>query len=554
MTQQYDLVIRNGLVVDGTGSEPYQADIAVDGDQIVAIGEVQGESKREIDAEGHIVTPGFVDVHTHLDAQIGSDPMLTPISWHGVTPALLGNCGVPFAPVKPDDRELLAGMMETVEDIPREAILGGLSWNWESYGEYLDELQRLNPAINVAGLVGHCALRYYVMGERGVEEQASADEKKQMAEIVRQAVKDGAVGFSTSRFLGHYLPDGRHVPGTHAEHEELEEIAKAVGEEGALMQNVMNMGSDFDGEMALLRKEAQRARVLFSHGTGRSSSYGNKVEKLIMEMREDGLDVNAIAIPRSSGFVTGLQAYLPWRGGAWTELNDMSFEDRVAAMEDEAFCARLVADSEVKGPLISADQIYYLGDSDKPNYTGGPADSLQAVSAAAGEKPAETFIRLSRETGGRALFTLRFFNQNMDALAEAISSEFCLPSLGDAGAHVSQIMDSGWATFVMTHWHRDTGLFSLPEVVRRLSAAPARIIGLKDRGTLEVGKKADINVIDLDRLSERMPEIVHDFPNEAPRFIQKARGYRATVCNGDIILENDQHTGSRAGQVLRHAG
>jgi len=238
-------------------------------------------------------------VHTHLDAQVAWDPDLTPISWHGVTTALLGNCGVTFAPCKPGDRELLAGMMETVEDIPREAILEGLSWNWESYGEYLNELQQLNPAINIAGLIGHCALRFYVMGERGVEEDATPEDSARMAEIVEQAVLDGAVGFSTSRFLGHYLPDGRHVPGTHAQHEELVAIADVVGRHGALMQNVMNFGGDYDGEMALLRKEAEKARVLFSHGTGKSSSYGNKVEASIMEMRQEGLDVNAIAIPRA---------------------------------------------------------------------------------------------------------------------------------------------------------------------------------------------------------------------------------------------------------------
>lgn len=550
----HDLVIRNGLVVDGTGSEPVRADVAVDGDVITAIGEISESGKKEIDADGHIVTPGFVDVHTHLDAQIGWDPMLTPISWHGVTTALLGNCGVTFAPCKPEGREFLASMMETVEDIPQEAIMTGLSWNWEHYGEYLDELDKLDPAINVAGMIGHCALRYYVMGERSVDEQPTEAEKAEMAEIVKQAVADGAVGFSTSRFLGHYIPDGRHVPGTHAKHDELEEIAKVVGEQGALMQNVTNFGGDFDGEMELIRKEASNARVLFSHATGRSTSYGDKVEERINGMREAGLDVSAIAIPRSSGFVTGLQAYLPWRGGAWSDLFKMNFEERLAAIQDPEFVEKLLARAKEKGPLISADMIYYLGDGDKPDYTGGPADSLQAEADRNGEHPAETFIRLSVETEGQALFTLRFFNQNMDALAKAISAEFCLPSLGDAGAHVSQIMDSGWATFVMTHWHRDTGLFSLTEAIRRLTSAPARIVGLKDRGTLEVGKKADINVIDLDELSERMPKIVNDFPGDAPRFIQRAKGYRATLCNGQVILENDELTGARSGTVLRHAG
>ncbi len=548
----HDLIIRGGLMVDGAGSDPSVADIAVKDGLITEVGSDLGSAKRTIDAEGLVVTPGFVDVHTHLDAQVAWDPDLTPISWHGVTTALLGNCGVTFAPCKPGDRELLAGMMETVEDIPREAILEGLSWNWESYGEYLNELQHLNPAINIAGLIGHCALRFYVMGERGVEEDATPEDSARMAEIVEHAVLDGAVGFSTSRFLGHYLPDGRHVPGTHAQHEELVAIADVVGRHGALMQNVMNFGGDYDGEMALLRKEAKKARVLFSHGTGKSSSYGNKVEASIMAMRQEGLDVNAIAIPRASGFVTGLQAYLPYRGGPWSELHDMDFDARCHAIQDSAFCERLVVQAKERGALISEEQVFYLGDGDRPNYVGGPSDSLAAMAAGRGLHPSELFLELSRSTNGKALFTLRFFNQNMDALAEAISSDFCIPSLGDAGAHVSQIMDSGWATFVLSHWHRDAGLFTLSEAVRRLTSMPAAMIGLKDRGRLAPGMRADINVVDLANLSERMPEIAHDFPNGAPRFIQKALGYRATVCNGAVILENDELTGARAGQVLRH--
>ena len=547
----HDLVIRHGLVVDGTGAEPYQADVAIDGNAITLMGNVTEKGKKEIDADGHIVTPGFVDLHTHLDAQINWDPMLTPLSWHGVTTAILGNCGVTFAPCKPDDPEFLAGMMETVEDIPREAILNGLSWNWEHYGEYLDELESLNPVINVGGLIGHCALRYYVMGERSIEEQPSEDEKQQMAEIVRTAVKDGAVGFSTSRNPGHRIPDGRSVPGTYAEHDELVEIAKAVGEQGALMQTVMNM-ANFEGEMELLKKEAGKARVLFSHFTGGTTSYGDKVDAKVMAMRHEGLDVSAMVIPRPSGFVTGLQVHLPWRGGAWDELNEMQFEDRLYAIRDAEFAARLVDHARENEPQITPDYIYYLGDGDKPNYVAGANESLMAIAEVAHEHPAETFIRFSSETDGKALFTLRHLNRNLDALAKAITSEFCLPGLGDAGAHVSQIMDSGWTTFVMTHWHRDTGLLSLAEVVRRLTAAPARIIGLNDRGTLKPGMKADLNIIKLDALSERMPELVHDLPGGAPRLTQKARGYRATVCNGQVILENDQHTGARAGSIHRH--
>ncbi len=549
----HDLTIRGGLIVDGSGEKPFEADIAIDGGDIVQIGKVARGGQTDIDARGHIVTPGFIDLHTHLDAQVGWDPMLTPLSWHGVTTAVMGNCGVTFAPCKRSDPEFLAAMMETVEDIPRDAILNGLAWNWEHYGEYLDTVDALHPVINVAGLVGHSAVRYYVMGERGIEGQSTDAEKQEMANIVRSAIHDGAIGFSTSRHPGHVIPDGRSVPGTYAEHEELVAIARAVGEEGALMQNVMNM-SEFESEMALIAKEGREARVLFSHFTGGTTSYGNKVEAKVRAMRKEGMDVNAMLIPRASGFITGLACYQPWRGGPWEKLLGMALGERLAVIEDHNFVSDLVAFAKENDPIVAAEHMYYLGEGDKPNYTAESDESLHAIAQDNDEHPAETYIRISVSTGGKALFTLRGLNRNLDALAAALSSDFCLPGLGDAGAHVSQIMDSGWTTFVMTHWHLDRGLFSLPEVVNRLTAAPARIIGLRDRGRLALGMKADLNVLNLRTLSERMPELVHDFPGGAPRFIQKARGYRATICNGEVVLENDQQTGTRAGLVLRHRG
>ena len=373
----HDVIIKNGLVVDGLGNEPRETDVAIDHGKIVSVGSTSKKAKKEIDAKNHLVTPGFVDLHTHLDAQVGWDPLLTPISWHGVTTALLGNCGVTFAPCKPDDREFLASMMETVEDIPKEAIMDGLSWNWEHYGEYLNEVEKLEPAINVAGMIGHCALRYYVMGERSIEEQATDKEKQKMATIAGKAIEEGAVGFSTSRFLGHYIPDGRHVPGTHAEHSELVEIAKEVGARGALMQNVTNFAGDFEGEMDLVRKQAENARVLFSHGTGRTTSYGDKVEAVVSGMRADGLDVNAICIPRASGFVSGIQATLPWRGGVWDDLARLSFSERVAKLEEVDFVNSLVKWADERKPLISPNQIYYLGSGSKPNYTGTIEESLE---------------------------------------------------------------------------------------------------------------------------------------------------------------------------------
>ena len=547
----HDIVVRNGTVVDGTGSDPISADVAIDKGRITAVGKVTAGGADEINADGSLVTPGFVDLHTHLDAQIGWDPMLTPVSWHGVTTALMGNCGVTFAPCAPKNRQVLAGMMETVEDIPKKAILSGLPWSWESYGEYLDAIESLNPAINVAGLVGHCAVRYHVMGDRSITDQPTPEEKAEIARIAGQAVRDGAVGFSTNRFLGHYMPDGRHIPGTHAKHDELEAIATAVGEAGGLMQNVLNLGGDFEGEAELLRKEARAygGRVLFSITAGAKDSSGARVRSMLEDMNADGLDVNAISVPRGTGFVAGLQCGFPWRGGAWNELSSMDLAARLAAIADTSFCERLVTDAQRDNGRPSED-IFWMGPVDQPAYGSGPENSLASLAAEQGEHPAETFLRLSRESGGKALFTQRVFNKNMKALANLFSCEHCLPGLGDAGAHVSQVMDAGWATWVMSHWCRDTGHYSIPEAVRRLTSAPARIIGVDDRGVLAVGMRADINVFNLDRLGEKQPEIVHDFPFEAPRFIQRGAGYQATICNGVTILRDDEHTGARAGQIV----
>ena len=299
----HDLVIRGGNVVDGTGSEPFRADVAVDGDQIVEIGKVEGRGKEEIQADGLTVSPGFVDLHTHLDAQIGWDPQVTSVSWHGVTTALLGNCGVTFAPCKPADREFLAGMMETVEDIPKKAILHGLPWNWESYGSYLDALEALGPSINICGLVGHCATRFYVMGERAVEEPATEDEIRQIAALAGQSVKEGAVGFSTNRLPQHRLPDGRSIPGTFAHRDELRAVAKEVGAHGGFMQTVSNF-REFEEEIALIADEARLTRgALFTSAL----EFGpERLNEKVMAMRAEGLKVTSVTVPRSGGGVGGL--------------------------------------------------------------------------------------------------------------------------------------------------------------------------------------------------------------------------------------------------------
>ena len=550
----HDLVVRNGTLIDGTGTVPTRGDVAIDGDTITAIGQIDDPAKREIDADGLAVTPGFVDIHTHLDAQIGWDPDLTPISWHGVTTALLGNCGVTFAPVRPNREAQLAEMMETVEDIPREAILSGLPWNWESYGGSLDALEASPPAINVAGLVGHCAVRFYVMGERAVDEQPTERELAEMAEVVARSIDEGAAGFSTSRIIGHVLPDGRDVPGTHAEEGELLRFAEALKSAGGgLMQNILNLSGNFEGELELIRKEAETSgdRVLFSITAGRSDGSGRLFTDRIAAMRAAGLDVSGIAIPRGSGFVAGLVNTLPWANGEWSEFAALDFAGRVAALDDPATVARLVADAEGDSGYFSRTPLYWLGGGETPNYLFDDEHDVRSIAERAGESPAETFLRMSRDSRGEALFVLRLFNPNLRAVADLISRGDVFPGLSDAGAHVGQVMDGGVSSFVLSHWVRKEGLFPVEEAVRRMTSAPARVIGLGDRGTLAVGMKADINVIDLDRVSERMPEFVHDFPGGAGRFVQRARGYRATLCNGEVLLENDEHVGARGGRVLR---
>ena len=547
----HDLVIRGGTVVDGTGAEPFSADIAVDGDQIVEIGPVAGKGKQEIQADGLKVSPGFVDLHTHLDAQIGWDPQVTSVSWHGVTTALFGNCGVTFAPCKPADREFLAGMMETVEDIPKKAILHGLPWNWEFYGGYLDALDALGPAINVCGLVGHCATRFYVMGERAVEEPATADEIRQIAELAGQSVREGAVGFSTNRFPPHRLPDGRSIPGTFADRDELRAVAREVGKQGGIMQTVSDF-SDFDAEMDLIADEARMARgALFSSAAEVGTQ---RMNERVMAMRGEGLNVTSVTVPRSGGGVGGLSTDNFFRTPAWNELRKLDIDARVRVIRNPAMRQRLVDEVKAQGPNVVAgtERWFYMGDDARPCYTQDLSQNLAALAKAAGEHPVETWLRISDETNGKALFHMRGFNVDLDALAELITTDWAMPGLGDAGAHVSQMIDSGWSTFILSHWHRDSGVYSLQEAIRRVSSVPAGVLGLDDRGTLAVGKRADINVFDIDRLEERMPAIVHDFPFGAPRFIQRAAGYHATVCNGTVVLRDDELTGACAGRVLRN--
>ena len=549
-----DIVIKNGKIVNGTGKAPFFGDIAIKNNAISEIGEVNSKAKKQIDAEGLVVSPGFVDIHTHLDAQIGWDPELKPVSHHGVTSVLMGNCGVTFAPCKPEDRELIAHMMQTVEDIPKDAILGGLPWDWESYGGYLNSIEKLNLGINVAGMVGHTAIRYYVMGERSVEEFATDEEIQQMSDIVGASIDEGAVGFSTNRYPPHVGPDGRPIPGTYAEAKELIEIAKVVGQKKGLMQNVLDFGGQPEFSVKLLKDLATTSgdRILFSIGTGPDRQSGKRVCNLLEELCKDGRDITGISQPRSSGFMFGLQSSLPFPGETWEKIRQMDLKGRLVSIRDRKTRKMLIKEAADGKESLPYNQVFWLGNGESPNYAAGREMCAAELAKKNNEHPAETFLRLSDESDGKTLFNYRMFNQNLEAAGEMFLSDRIFPGLGDAGAHVSQICDAGWATFVLSHWVRETGLYSLEEGVRRITSAPARIIGLKDRGTLEVGKKADLNIFDSDKVAELQPEIVHDFPGGAPRYIQGSKGYKATIVNGKINFIDGKLTGAANGEVLRH--
>lgn len=541
----YDLVIRGGSIVDGTGAEPVAGDVAIKDGVIAAIGQVEGDAREVIDATGKMVTPGFIDIHTHLDAQIGWDPDMTPVSWHGVTTALIGNCGVTFAPCKPDDREFLASIMETVEDIPREAIMTGLPWDWEQYGEYLNSISNHPTAVNIAGMVGHSAIRYYVMGERSFEEQASDEEKQQMADIVAQSLQNGAFGFSTNRFEPHVAPDGRSIPGTFADPDELAVISKAVAKQNGLMQTV-GATSDVMEVMA-----DQGSRLLFSYGTPSDKGAGARRAAWLDEFSK-GRDVTAITHVRSSGLLFGLATRFPVKGAGWKKLATVEMAERLQLIEDQGFVSRLIEEAEASKAKDVIGDLYYLGADEVPNYT--ESRSIKDMAAEADEHWVETIVRLSRETGGKALFNWHMFQKSMDELKDLLTrTDHIYPSLGDAGAHVSQIMDAGWSTFILSYWHRETGTFSMGQAIQKMTSGPAKVLGLKDRGVLAEGLKADINVFDADEVSELQPTLVNDFPGGAPRFIQRSRGFKATIVNGEISLLDGELTGNRAGQVLRHS-
>ncbi len=553
----HDLIIRNGTIVDGTGAQGYRADVAIDGDRITAIGDLSAaQATREIDAAGLIVSPGFIDLHTHLDAQVAWDPMMTSSSWHGVTTVLIGNCGVTFAPVAPDHRVFLAEMMESVEDVPREAILGGLSWDWSTYPEYLDAVQGMRPALNIVGLVGHCAVRYNVMGERSLsDEPPTPEELNRMRDIVQESIAGGAVGFSTSRILLHTVPDGRYVPGTLAPIDEYLAISDGMNAAGGgLFQAVNDFATKAEHEVTLLREMARSCGdVLFSGGAGNSSNAG--VDMFGAFLADTNANVGRMTMAsqtRPSGSLCGLAQIAPVKGQKWKALMGLpTLADRVAALKDPATRAALVEEGVSKGLWYDSNHIYPLGTGASPDYSETGGRSVATRAAELGVHPVDYVIDRLIASDGHELFNTWFFNRNVDGLAQVLAMDNVYPGLADTGAHAGQICDADMSTHYLTYWQRERQLATLPEAVRRLSAMPASVLGLKERGTLQVGQFADVNVFDIDTLASEQPTYVNDFPNGAGRLQIRARGYAATIVNGAIVTEQGTNTGERPGRVIR---
>ena len=555
-----DLVIRGGSVIDGTGSPAFTADIAVEGDRIVEIGKVDSRGKKEIDADGQIVTPGFVDIHTHLDAQLAWDPIASSSCWHGVTSVVLGNCGVTFAPVSKDGATVLAEMMESVEDIPAESILNGLSWNWSSYGEYLDEVASLPKGVNVGGMVGHCAVRLAAMGERSLDETpATLEDIEIMVPMVKEAMDAGALGFSTSRTFLHKVPDGRFVPGTHATAEELLAFAEVMAQyKGTVFEAAAKLGRDDSREEIKMYGDISRlAGCPVTFGLTQvdiDPQLHLRILDYVEEENAVGADLHPQTTSKHIGVLLGLSARTPFdRAEGWAEMTDLPLEEKIVRLTNSDTRDVLIKAAEERLESLPLDwgKFYALPD-DPVRHDLLPEDSIAAKAEKRGVSIPEQWIDEALELGGKRLFIFPVLNQQMDAAAEMLTRPYVTLGLADAGAHSKQIMDASQPTFFLTHWVREKEMFTLEEGIRRMTSDTADLFGIQNRGRLKEGSFADINIIDFEGMSLQYPEIVNDFPGGAGRFIQRSTGYSKTIVNGEVFMQDGEHSGVLKGKMLRN--
>jgi len=568
----HDLVIRNGRVVDGTGAPAFAADVAVDAGRITAVGTVTASGRVEVDATDRIITPGFVDVHTHYDGQVTWDPLCTPSIWHGVTTIVMGNCGVGFAPAAPDRHDWLIGLMEGVEGIPGTALRAGIRWDWETVGEYLDALDRLPHGLDVAAQIAHGAVRAFVMGERGAaNEPATPDDITRMAEIVHDGVAAGAVGLSVNRLELHKAKDGREVPGTFAALDEIFALAHAAaaGSTDAVFSTILPQaaGSEtarWDAEMDWLSRLSRETglRVTFPFGASSdgSDTWRARLARIERENRDGARLVPQVGSHRQ-GLLCGLRTLHPFLGRpSYRALAALPPDERAARMADPVVKAAILGEHAAPGtPRLAEYVLAQAGavfpSSPLPEYEPDPATSLAAQARALGRDPQDLLYDWTIADDGDALvhFFLGGYPGSLDASLELMAHPMTVLGLGDGGAHVDVICDCGYPSFVLSYWARDRarGTMGLETAVQVLTSEPARLFGLDDRGVVAPGRRADLNLVDVDAVRPLPVEIVHDLPAGAPRIVQRSDGIAATIVAGEVVQRDGADTGARPGRVVR---
>ena len=564
----YDLVIRNGTIYDGKGGKPYLADLAVIGKTITKIGVIEEAGTKEIDAKGKIVTPGFVDIHTHYDGQVTWDPYLRPSTYHGVTTVVMGNCGVGFSPCKPEKRDWLIGLMEGVEDIPGTALHEGIDWEWETFPEYLDTLEKKPLAIDVGTQIPHGAVRAFVMGERGItQEKASEEEISQMGKIVKEAIKIGAFGFSTSRTEKHRDSSGSLTPSITAHKDELVEIAKAVGElDKGVLQGISDF-YDFQSEFDIFKEMSSASGRPISITVEQQDARPEWWLQLldgIKEAQDNGIKMYGQVPPRATGILMGLTASLnPFTlYPSFLEISNLPLEQKVESMKNLDFKKKILSEKPVSigNPLLdeiitSFNKMFRLGEP--ANYEPDPDLSVLSESKRLNLTPQEIVYDMLLEKDGRALIYHPLFNYefgNLNHVETMLKHPFTISGLGDAGAHCGAISDASFPTTLIQHWGRDRdrgNKFPLETLIRMQTYETSQLLGIKDRGLLVEGLKADINIIDFDNLTIHEPEIVNDLPAGGRRLVQKASGYSYTIVSGEIAFKDGEATGKLNGQLIR---
>lgn len=561
------LVIRGGTIVDGTGGAPYDADVAVRDGRIAAIGRGLPKANREIDARGKLVTPGFVDIHTHYDAQVTWSNQVSPSSWNGVTTVLIGNCGVGFAPCRPDRRDMLVKLMEGVEDIPEVVLTEGLPWNWQSFPDYLDSLAARRYDVDIGTQVPHAAVRVHVMGERGAaREPATEDDRAAMASIAAEGVRAGALGFSTSRTIAHKTLAGEHIPTLHAAEAELAAIGRALGGIGLGWMQVISDFDDPEQEFAILRRvmEGSGRPMTFSllQRESRPGLWRELLDK-VAEVNRSGHSMKAQVISRPIGFMLGWEvSQNPFSARpAWREIRHLPFAARLERLRDPAFRARLIgeetSDPAWRSRLNTWDKLFPM--ADPPDYEPPPEASIAAEAARQGRDPAVVAYDRLMEKDGRAMLyrpIINYADGTLNTVKLMMEDPNTLLGLGDGGAHLGIICDASSMTTTLTHWARDRTRgekLPLEFVVKRLTRDNAAAIGLLDRGLVKTGLKADLNVIDFDRLNVHAPEVLYDLPSGGRRLVQRTEGFEATIVSGIPVYRNGQATGELPGRLVRGA-